>query len=338
MTVIEVGVLGLGRVGASVGLALRRYSKSKEARQQFVVTAYDPRQSMMSSAETRGAADRYQRSPLDAVKDKDIVVLALPYAEVQAAYRAIAPSLRADAVILDASALKLPSQEWARRFLPDTIHTVGMTPILNAKYLYDGLDDASHASEDLFDDGVMLLMPDTRANADAVQLAADFSTILGATSHFVDPVEHDGLAAAVEGLPALLGVAMFQMLRRSDGWNDARRAGNPALGSLIHHLHDTHPDDLRDLLMLNRENTLRYLSEYIDVLESFRDTLARGDRAALEAAVVSSEEAYRDWVLKRAGNRWEDRGDGDDSQRPSVMDGLFGSFLSKRMRGSGKKA
>jgi prephenate dehydrogenase len=334
MAVIEVGVLGLGRVGASVGLALRRYNKGKEARQQFAVTGYDPRQSMMSSAEARGVADRMVRSPQDVVRGKDIVFFALPYAEVQAAYRLLAPTLRSDAVILDASPLKLPSQEWARKHLPDSIHTVGVTPILNAKYLYDGLDDANHAAEDLFDDGAMLLMPDPRANADAVQLATDFSSILGAAAHFVDPVEHDGLAAAVEGLPALLGVAMFQMLLRSDGWSDARRAGNPALGSLIHHLHDTHPDDLRDLIMLNRENTLRYLSEYIEVLESFRDTLARGDRAALEAAVVSSEEAYRDWVLQRASNRWERRGEVDDSGRPSVMDGLFGSFLSKRIRGN----
>jgi prephenate dehydrogenase len=333
MSEINVGILGLGRVGASVGLALRRYMKSKDARHTFVITAYDPRQSMIEAAEKRGAADRFVRSPLDAVKDKDVVFVALPFAEVQAVYRTIAPALRGDAVVLDASPLKLPAQEWARKFLPEAVHTVGVTPILNAKYLYYGLDEANYAAEDLFDDGVFLLMPDTRANAEAVQLAADFATILGSTSHFVDPAEHDGLAAAVEGLPALLGVAMFGMLMRSAGWSDARRAGNPALGLLTHHLHDAHPDDLRDLLLQNRENTLHYLNAYIEVLEGFRDTLARNDRAALEESLVSSEETYRDWLLKRASNRWEQRDDSAPAPGIAMMDGLFGSYLGKRLRG-----
>ncbi len=332
MAAIQVAVLGLGRLGSSIGLGLRRYSKTKDARQEFAVSAYDPRAVMMSSAEGRAVADRFVRSPQDAVKDKDVVVMALPYAEVQATYRAIASALRQDAVLLDFSPLKLPSQDWTQKYLPETVHVVGVTAILNAKYLYDGLDDATHAAEDLFDDGGFLLMPGTSANPDAVQLAADFGTILGATPHFVDVAEHDGLAAALEGLPALLGVAMFQMLLRSAGWNDARRAGNPALGQLIHHLHDAHPDDLRDLLLLNRENTLRYLSEYIDVLEGFRDALGRGDRGALEEAMVRSEAAYREWILKRANNRWEG-GSEPDVSAPSMMEGLFGGFLSKRMRG-----
>lgn len=333
MSTIQVGLLGLGRVGSSVGLALKRRNSQKDARQTFVVSAYDPRPTMVSAAEGRGVADRFVRSAADAVRDKDIVVIALPYAEVAAAYRTMAPSLRSDAVILDASLLKLPSMEWARKHLPENVHTIGVTPIVNARYLYEGLDDAAHAAEDYFDDGVLLIMPDVRANADAVQLAVDFSAILGASSHFVDPVEHDGVAAATEGLPALLGVAMFRMLQQSDGWNDARRAGNPALGLLTHHLHDAHPDDLRDLLLLNRENMLHVLNAYIGALEEFRDVLARADRPALEEVIVRSEEAYRAWLLKRASNRWDDSQEASDAPRSAVMDGLLGSYLSKRLRG-----
>jgi prephenate dehydrogenase len=333
MNSIQVGILGLGRVGASIGLALARYNARKEATQQFVVSAFDPRSNVLSLAQERGAAKDYARSVLDAVATKDIVIIALPYAEVQAAYRTIAPALRADVVLLDTSPLKLPSLEWANKHLPASIHMIGITPVINPRYLFDGLDDTEHASEDLFDGGAMLLSPDARANRDAVELAADFSSILGASSHFVDPAEHDGVIAATEGLPALLGVAMFSLLQRSQGWNDAQRAGNPALGQLTHHLRDSHPDDLRDLLLLNRENTARHLGDLITLLTAFQGALARNDRDGVEAFIIQAADSYDAWLGKRTSGTWDKRDEPVQGTTGAVMSGLLGGYLSRRIRG-----
>jgi prephenate dehydrogenase len=337
MNSIQIGILGLGRLGTSIGLALKRYNARKDSRHQFDVTAHDPRASMTTAAEKRGAAARYARGVMEAVSGKDIVIVALPYADMEAAYRTIAPALRADAVVLDTAPLKLPSLDWARKHFPATVHMIGVMPIVNPKYLYTGLDESDDAAEDLFDQGALLLMPDVRANSDALQLASDFALVLGATPHFVDPVEYDGLAAATEGLPALLGVAMFRMLARSQGWNDAQRAGNPALGQLTHHLRDTHPDDLRDLLLFNRENTARYLSDLIDVLDGMRDTLLRNDRDALEATLIEAADTYQAWLRKRSSGRWEDKGEGSGtSAGESLMSGLLGGYLARRLRGDKK--
>ncbi|MBE2184850.1 MAG: hypothetical protein IAE89_15585, partial [Anaerolineae bacterium] len=37
---IQVGILGMGRLGASIGLALKRATKSNP-RQEFIITGYD---------------------------------------------------------------------------------------------------------------------------------------------------------------------------------------------------------------------------------------------------------------------------------------------------------
>lgn len=335
MTTVSVAILGLGRIGASIGLALKRYNERKDAQHKFEVTCADLRAGVREDATTLGLTDRIDRDPFNAARNKDIVVLALPYADVQAAYKNIGSELRSGAVILDASPLKEPSLEWAKTYLSKEAHVVGITPIINPKYLFDGLDDSLHAAADLFDNGAMLLMPSVTSIKDAVELAADFSTILGAKPHFADPAEHDSLSALTEGLPALLGVAAFYMTLKGQGWNDAQRFTNPAFGRLTHHLHDTHPDDLRDMLLNNRVSLVPQIDQLIETLTAFRGTLVRNDRAALEAALIESSDAYSNWINRRHNARWDD--EKAELNTPSVggmlMTGLMGNFLSKRLGG-----
>src|SRR5664279_6409992 len=163
-TTIKVGILGLGRLGASVGLALKRYNARKDARQQFDLTGYAADSLESQSLKTVNPVDHSVRNIVDAASDKDIVVLALPYRDVQTAYQLIGHELRSGSVLLDMSPLKMPSQAWAAKYLADEAHMVGVTPILNAKYLFDGLDDTEHASADLFDGGTMLLLPSPKSD------------------------------------------------------------------------------------------------------------------------------------------------------------------------------
>jgi prephenate dehydrogenase len=338
MSTVNVGILGLGQIGASVALALNRYNQQKDARHTFVVTAADLRGAVREEAVKIGLS-KPERDLFAAARGQDVVVLALPYADVPAAYEQLGREMRSGAVLLDASPLKRPSLEWARQHLAAEAHQVGIMPVLNPAYLFDGLDDTLHAKADLFDKGTMLLMPAPDCAKEAVELAADFSTLLGAAPHFFDPVEHDSLAAQHEGLPALLGVALFYASSRGSGWGDGQRLTNASFGRITHHLHDTHPDDLRDALLNNREALLRQLDAFMGTLKSFRDVIERSDRAALEAALIESADAYSAWINRRATGQWIDDDSGAE-KAPTlgnmVMSGFMGSFLSRRLQG-GKK-
>lgn len=335
MTTITVGILGLGRIGTSVGLALKRYNALKEAKQQFSVVGFDSNDAAAETARKAGAVEKVFRHPGDAAANRQIVVIALPYGEVQGAYRALGDALHEGAVVLDMSPLKQPSLEWADKYLTGDRHMVGITPILNPRYLFDGTDDAEHAADDLFDKGTMLLMPSAKSAKEAVELASDFSELLGATPRFSDPVEHDGWIAAMEGLPALLGLATFYTLREDEGWGDMQRTGNPSFVRLTHHLYDTHPDDLRDLLLQNRHNVVRHIDQLTETLRSLRTVLAANDRAALEEALIESAKAYAEWLNRRQKGRWDESAPTQGSQSRDVfMSGLLGGYLSKRIRGA----
>jgi prephenate dehydrogenase len=340
MATINVSIMGLGRIGASIGLALRRFNNSKGAQHNFKITAYERRGTVQQEARKLNVADDYQNSPFTAVRDKDIVVLAMPYSDVQPMYEVLGREMRPGAVILDMSPLKSPSMAWAQKYLPSEVYMVGVTPVCNPQYLLRSLDETNAAREDMFDQGMMLLMPGIACAKEAVELAADFGELLGAKTHFVDPAEHDGLAAANEGLPALLGVLFYHMISHSPGWNDAQRLTNPAFGYLTHHLYDTHPDDLRDLILNNRENTLRYLDEMLNTLRNFHQSLAQNDRSAVEAALVDTALDYEKWMNRRHKNEWDEKDPVSKatSAAGDVVSGLFGSVIAKRLRGNKDEA
>ncbi|MEP7290856.1 MAG: prephenate dehydrogenase/arogenate dehydrogenase family protein [Chloroflexota bacterium] len=330
---IKVGILGLGRLGASVGLALKRYNAGKDARQQFVTTGYAASNLQTQALKTLNPVDKVARNLEDAALEQDIVFLALPYRDVQTAYQLIGHDLRSGSVLLDASPLKLPSHEWAAKHLNAEAHMVGVLPVLNAKYMFDGLDDTEHAAADLFDGGSFLLLPNAKSEKEAVELASDFGELLGSTPLFGDPVEHDVWASASEGLPAVLGLAAFYSLFRRDGWNDVRKVGNPSFGHLTHHLYDSNPDDLRDLMLNNRENMLRQIDSTVETLGVLRGMLAENDRASLEEILIQTMETYVTWVVHRREGRWDKpESVASPSRSDLFLGGMFGSYLTKRIK------
>jgi prephenate dehydrogenase len=334
MANIRVGIIGLGRVGASVALAVKRFQQTAPNKQQFTVTGYDVRSDVVRVAKTLNAFSELSGSLLGAARDKEIVVLALPYADVEEAYRLMAGQLKAGTVVLDCSTLSTPSLKWAAPLEADDVHLVGVTPVLNADYLFDGKDDIRHAAPDLFLNGAMLLSPSVKAHPDAVELAADFSAVIGASPRFVDPYEHDGWMGSVELLPMVLGVAAFRAMRKLEGWDEAQRAANANFGRLTHGLADSDPADLRALVLANRDAVLRAIDSQVSTLRELRQVIADSDAHALAEAFEGEYAAYNTWLAKRISNVWEateprERGGAGEA----VMTGFLGGYLARRLRG-----
>lgn len=328
MADVNIAILGLGKIGTSIGLALKRYNlQGKEHR--FHVTGYDSTSDMSKTAKQMGAVDDVAQRPEMAAKQKDIVIITLPYGEVKNTYDFIAHDLRQGVVIIDMSILCQTSLEWAKKYLPKEAHVVCAKPIVNSKYVFTGVDKTEEAVADLFDDGTVLLMPSVTCIPEAISLATDLTKILGASPHFLDPAEHDGLTTATEILPDLLGSVYFYMLSQSPGWSDMQRVGNPAFGMLSHPLFDTHPDDLRDEFLNSSDNLVRYLDQMINQLRVFRGVLANKDDAALEAALGEASKDFEKWINRRHNNKWqgEDMLDSSTSSVGGMMGNMMGGFF-----------
>jgi prephenate dehydrogenase len=266
------------------------------------------------------------------VRGADIVLMVMPYAEVEATYSYIAQDLRPGVVIIDFSGLKSPSLAWASKHLGSEAHMIGALPLINHAYMFSGVERTELASADFFDNGLFLLTPSTTCVPEAIRLAEDLAEILGAGTQFVDPAENDSLVAATENLPALLGMAYFHTMRISQGWEDVSRLTNPDFAMLTHQLYDTHPDDLRDQWMQNRENLVRYTDQLIATLRELRGVLASRDQDALEAVLSDNTRAYEVWYNRRVKNRWKADDRKLDLPDSSPGSAIFGTLIPRGLR------
>jgi len=332
MADVSVAILGLNRVGTSIGLALKRYNARGEAH-NFDVSGYDHNQTTIKTVDTMKAVNSTSNRLEAIVRDKDIVIITMPYNELRTVYEIIAPNLRTGAVVIDMTPLKLQSLKWAKEYLSEGSHLVSAEPILNPKYLFDGTDETQRATEDYFDDSTILVMPSVTAIKEAVTLATDLVSIIGAEPMFFDPAEYDPLMAATRALPSVIGTAYYAMMSNSSGWDDAQRLTGADFGMLTRYLFDTHPDDLRSIWLDSSEDLVRNMDTFIATLTSMRDVIADKDQDAIEALLEDASRDYETWINRRYNNRWQysERLDqGDSPTLGSMMGNMLGGFMPRR--------
>lgn len=332
MTTLSVAILGLGRVGTSVGLALKQYM-TKGGKYTFEIVGHDTFSANEKKALQLGAIDKIDSYADSACSKKDIVVMAMPYEDVKVTYKRIGSKLRDGVVILDMSPLKHPSFEWNDTYLTEEHHVIGTTPICNPAYLLDVTDTPEVASADYFENGAMLITPAVNSVKEAVDLAYNFSAIIGSKPRFLDPIEHDNLLAQTEQAPQLLGVALYYHLMRQTAWSDTQWFTNAQFGSLTRVLKDKHPDALRDSFMGNSHTLARTLDELISTLSEVRDLLRQQDQAGVEAFIVSSADNYSKWINRRHANDWDKDIKPPKVETQSFMSMIFGQKIASRLTG-----
>src|SRR5690554_3130983 len=324
---VNVTIIGLDRIGASFGLALKRYQARPDAKHSFTILGSDNISEPMKAAQKLGVVDDFHRDKLKAIENAELVISNLPYGQMEGLLARIGPSLKPGAVVLDLSLLKQPVLKWVDEFFPKNstgqtvAYLVGITPMVNAQALYSGATGVDDARADLFDDAEIVIAPDTRCPPEAVQLAEDVAKLIGGKPRFMDPAEHDGLIAATEELPALLGAALFYMLEQSEGWADIQRMVNPTLALAIQSLRTREREDAQALFSYNRPNLIRHLDSLIARLNEVRGVLASGeDSGELEAFLDVVYNAWQQWDMKRYSGNW------DDARAPEKLSGPLGGM------------
>ncbi len=334
---VNVAVVGLDRLSTSFALALKRYQESPKAEHSFNIIGRDLRGQAMKEAAKLGALDNFNRKLQNAVAQADLVLVNVPPSQLRELYARLGGALKSGAVVLDMTPLKRAVLGWADEFFPrdaegrPLAYVVGITPIVNVQGLYHGDREVQSARADLFQNAEVLIAADAACPAGAIALAEDVVRLVGAKPRFIDPVEHDGLIAATEGLPALTGVALFDTLRQSEGWPELRRMVNPALALTFQALRDYSAEDLIAFFSLSREDVLRHLDGLLGTLETLRDVLAEeaedGEYLKLEAYLERVAQAWENWEVKRYSGEWEK---GASAQTMAGPFGGLGRFLTLR--------
>ncbi len=292
----RVAILGLGLMGASLGLAIR----AEHGRLAGVVVGYDIAPGVGARAVARRAIDIATSSAAEAVASADLVVIATPTVAAEATLRAIAPYVAPHAIITDLCSVKEPLVRLAPNTLTYPERYVGGHPMAGSERA--GIETAR---DDLFRGARWALTPTAQTSPDALARAHALVVALGAHPLEIDAEAHDAAVAGISHLPLALAVALTQTLAEADDWptmaslaaggyRDTTRvaAGDPIMG--------------RDILLANRAALLARLDAFTFTLAELREAIARGDATAIEATLRAAQTARRAWTESRATSEQAD--------------------------------
>ncbi len=342
----QVTLIGLGSVGNSIGLALRRYAAQPENKgQRFTVVGYDRDLDRLQLAGRKlGSIDRPAGDLAGAVAEAAFVIIAQPTRQVRQTLADIASHLPQGAIVSDTASTKHIVLRWAAELLPPGVSFVGGHPLPKRLPVItsDLGTDEDTPSADMFNGGLYCILPLPSASEAAVNQVISLASLLGAQPYFVDPLEHDSFMAAVMHLPTLLSSTLMQTTSGSAVW---RELGPLAGGAFrdVSRLASADPEQSRDALIANRESLLHWLDRYMVDLADLRELLVNvtdpdPDVAAdaeqrLSAAFTKAHQARAEWLHGGAGQSNLDaelqRSLKEAGQRRTGQ-ALFGGWLAGR--------
>ncbi len=278
-------VCGVGLIGGSFSLGLKHAGKVQE------VVGLGRTRVALEDALALGAIDRIALDWADALRDADLVLLAMPVGQMPNAFAALTPHLAPGTLVTDGGSTKSDVVAAARAALGGKIaQFIPGHPIAGAEK-----SGVAAAKFDLYADKRVVLTPLVEnAPTDIARLQAVWEAC-GAKVSRLTAEEHDRVFAAVSHLPHLLAFALvhdFAQRSNSDqlfgfaagGFRDFTRIAS------------SHREMWRDICVANRIALLQELDAYMLELMRARVLLAGADAEGLQQ-LFSTARARRDaWL------------------------------------------
>mgnify|MGYP002640106821 FL=1 len=322
---LELAIIGLGQIGASLGMALG------ETKTIIRRVGYDINPKVAELARKYNAVDETVRYVDEAVANADAVILALPLDQIREMMVLITPTMKPDTILMDTAPVKSQIVEWAAELLPESCSYIGLTPVVALQYLLSDQKGIDAARADLFRGGMIAISTSYQSDSRGVKLAADLVRLVEASPLFTDLIELDGIMAATHVMPQFLGAALLNATVDQPGWREARKLAGRAYAEVSRPIARLGNSTLiASTAMLNRENMLRVLSSVIASLQALREDIQHEDYDALTERLERAREGREQW--------WQDRQDANwgSEDRPHLEKSAATSIFSDMLRFGGK--
>lgn len=320
----QITIIGLGQIGASIGLAL---GGQKSALKRV---GNDKSTKIERAAHSKGAVDEVSHNLPTAVREADLVLLCLPLTQVRETLELIKQDLKENAVVMDTAPVKSAVMDWAQELIPHGRHYVGLVPALNPEVLHEPTFGLDAARADLFQKGLMVIDAPSGTPDEVVQLASDLTRLLGAVPLLADQAESDGLMASMHLLPQLAAAALVNATVDQPGWQDSRKVGGRPFAVVTAGL--AYQDDIDALQMAalqGRDNTVRVLDTLIAALRGLRDDISNADEEGIATRLEQALEGRNRWLRERLAADWQE-GSKKPLDVPSFSERFFGTGFVKK--------
>jgi len=285
----KVTLVGVGLLGGSLGLALKR------RRLAGSVAGFVRRAASVRECVKLGAVDWATRDLRSAVDGAELIVLCTPIAQMRPLVKRMIPSLRRGAIVTDVGSVKgSVVRDLESLFVGSGAYFVGSHPMAGAEKT-----GVTAARADLFVNAVCVLTPTHRSDRSAVRKVEALWKSVGSRVLRLRPDLHDDLVSRSSHLPHVVAAELANYVLRpghpkeqaalcANGFRDTTRI---ASGS---------PEMWRDIALANRQNLTRSVEDFIRELQTFKRAL-RANREEEIARFFEKAKQRRDlWSSKAA--------------------------------------
>jgi prephenate dehydrogenase len=278
--IARLGVIGVGVIGGSIALALRRAGLCG----RIIGCARD--RDELAQAQALGIIDEPAESVAALGREAEVIVVAVPVGSMQEAFAALAPVIAPEAIVTDVGSVKSTVVSAARaalgvrfpRFVPG--HPIAGTE----------RNGPTAAFADLYRGQRVVLTPVAETDADALGRVTALWQALGASVDRLDPATHDRVLAATSHLPHALAYLLVDCLLRHDRGADLFRYAGGGFRDFTR-IAASNPDMWLDILFANRAAVGEWIGHYAGELQEFAAALSRGDgdrvRTVLDRAAAA---------------------------------------------------
>jgi prephenate dehydrogenase len=281
---VLVTIIGLGLIGGSIGLALRRGK-----RPGWEIVGYSRRHETVASALSSGAIERGATSLKDAAKQADLVIIATPALTVEEIFSEMAPYLPSGCIVTDTASTKVQVMRWAEEILPPTVDFIGGHPLAGREAY--GIQAARAG---LFRGCTYCLTPSEKASPKSVDMVIGMVKKLGARPFFIDAQEHDDLVAGISHLPMLLSAALVALTTKNPSWPKMSKLAASGYHDLTR-LASGSPEVNYHICLSNQKAIVNWIDKFSQELERYRQLVAKGDKR-LEQALTEANKARQEWL------------------------------------------
>jgi prephenate dehydrogenase len=282
-----LAIIGVGLIGGSLALAL----KEKGAVGKVIGTGRN--EDNLKLAQSLGIVDSWTTALTDAVKDADVVLLAVPMGAYEGVLRTIAPVLKKGAIVTDAGSTKQHAIE-AAKCLPEHVSFIAAHPLAGTEK-----SGAAAAFSALYQDHLCIVTPDATTDSEALSVVEKMWRNTGANVVSMPAGEHDKLLGAVSHLPHLAAFALVNAVnkQKTDDFDPMAYAAGGFKD--FTRIASSSPEMWRDIALANRGALEQQIDILMDELKNIKLALQAGETENLTALFLSAKDARDDWLAKR---------------------------------------
>ena len=280
----KITIVGVGLLGGSIGLAVRKRGLAGE------VAGYVRRPASVSDCEKFAVADYATTDLLAAVSKADLVILCTPLAQMRSLVKQLLPGLKRGAIVTDVGSVKAS----VARDVETLIHKTGAHFIASHPMAGGEKIGMSAARAELFENAVCVVTPTRKSNSAALKKVEQFWKALGGRVLRLTPEIHDQLVSRSSHLPHISAAVLTNLVLNpsapkeqaklcANGFRDTTRI---ASGS---------PEMWRDIAVANRTNLIRAIDLFVNELRKVQAALKNSDADALTEFFQQAKERRDSW-------------------------------------------